>query len=179
MTLEWSLNKNGITKDDLTFDTSIAFAAMSGAFIGGTGDYVALFEPQASQIENQGYGHIVASLGELGGVVPYTTYNTKKSYLEKNPDVLKGFTKAINRGLEYVHSHSADEIASVIADYFPDVSRNDLTKIVKRYMEIDAWFDTPEIKEENFNHIQEIMDNAKELDKKAPFDKLVNNLYEK
>lgn len=179
MTLEWSLKQKGITKDDLTFDTSIAFAAMSGAFIGGTGDYVALFEPQATQLEKQGYGHIVASLGELGGVVPYTTYQTKKSYLEKNPDVLKGFSKAIQKGLDYVHSHSAEDIASVINEYFNDVSRNDLTTIVKRYMDIDAWFDTTFIDEKDFNHIQEIMKNANELDKKAPFDKLVNNSYGK
>ena len=112
-------------------------------------------------------------------MVPYTAYNTKKSYLENNPDILKGFTKAINKGLDYVHSHSAEDIASVIADDFPDVSRNDLIKIINRYIDIDAWFETTTIKEEDFNHIEEIMASAKELDKKAPFDKLVDNSYGK
>ncbi|HPF83335.1 MAG TPA: ABC transporter substrate-binding protein, partial [Bacilli bacterium] len=152
MTFEWILNQNKITKNDLTFDTSIAFAAMSGAFIGGTGDYVALFEPTASALEKEGYGNIVASLGELGGVVPYTTFNARKSYIEKNEKDIKKFNNAINKGLEYVHSHSAKEVAEVIIKDFPDVSINDLTNIVQNYMDIDSWFENTNISEENFNH---------------------------
>lgn len=180
MTLEWTLKEAGLdVKSDLTIDTSIAFASMSGAFIGGTGDFVSLFEPNALQIEKQGYGYVVASLGELGGVVPYTAYNARKSYIEQNPDVIKSFTKATQKGLDYVHSHSSSEIADVIIKYFPDTSRTDLEKIVERYKNIDSWFDTTYITEDNFNHIQEIAKSAGQLDKFAPFDKLVNNNYAK
>lgn len=180
MTLEWTLKEAGLdVKSDLTIDTSIAFASMSGAFIGGTGDFVSLFEPNALQIEKQGYGYVVASLGELGGVVPYTAYNARKSYIEQNPDVIKSFTKAIQKGLDYVHSHSSSEIADVIIKYFPDTSRTDLEKIIERYKNIDSWFDTTYITEDNFNHIQEIAKNAGQLDNFAPFDKLVNNDYAK
>lgn len=180
MTLEWTLKEAGLdVKSDLTIDTSIAFASMSGAFIGGTGDFVSLFEPNALQIEKQGYGYVVASLGELGGVVPYTAYNARKSYIEQNPDVIKSFTKAIQKGLDYVHSHSSSEIADVIIKYFPDTSRTDLEKIIERYKNIDSWFDTTYITEDNFNHIQEIAKNAGQLDNFSPFDKLVNNDYAK
>lgn len=180
MTLEWTLKEAGLdVKSDLTIDTSIAFASMSGAFIGGTGDFVSLFEPNALQIEKQGYGYVVASLGELGGVVPYTAYNARKSYIEQNPDVIKSFTKAIQKGLDYVHSHNSSEIADVIIKYFPDTSKTDLEKIIERYKNIDSWFDTTYITEDNFNHIQEIAKNAGQLDNFAPFDKLVNNDYAK
>ena len=180
MTLEWTLKEAGLdVKSDLTIDTSIAFASMSGAFIGGTGDFVSLFEPNALQIEKQGYGYVVASLGELGGVVPYTAYNARKSYIEQNPDVIKSFTNATQKGLDYVHSHSSSEIADVIIKYFPDTSRTDLEKIIERYKNIDSWFDTTYITEDNFNHIQEIAKNAGQLDNFAPFDKLVNNDYAK
>ena len=180
MTLEYTLTKAGIDpKNDLNIDTSIEFAAMSGAFIGGTGDFVSLFEPNALQLEQQGYGYVVASLGELGGVVPYTAYNAKKSYIESNPDVIEGFTKAIQKGLDYVHSHDSKDIAEVILDYFPDISKNDLEIIIDRYKDIDSWFTTTYITEENFNHIQEIAESAGQLDKRAPFDKLVNNSYSK
>ena len=141
MTLEYALNQNGVKTDEVNFDISIDFAATTGAFIGGTGDFVSLFEPSALQLEKQGYGYVVASVGELGGVVPYTAYNAKKSYIEKNPEVIKGFTKATQKGLDYIHSHTAEEVAQKIIDYFPDVSMNDLIEIVKRYMDIDAWFD--------------------------------------
>lgn len=180
MTLKWALNQNGINTDkDINFDTSIAFASMNGAFIGGTGDYVTAFEPSASQLVNQGYGYIVGSIGELGGNVPYTTYNAKKSYIKKNKDVIKGFTKATNKGLDYVHNHTAEEIAKVIGDYFPDVSYNDLVNSIQKYMDIDSWYDTTEINEEDFKHIQEIMKNDNELDKEAPFKKLVDNSFAK
>lgn len=180
MTLEYTLKEAGIDpKNDLNIDSSIEFAAMSGAFIGGTGDFVSLFEPTALQLEQQGYGYVVASLGELGGVVPYTAYNAKKSYIENNPDVIEGFTNAIQKGLDYVHTHDSNDIAEVILDYFPDISKNDLGTIIDRYKNIDSWFTTTYITEENFNHIQKIVESAGQLEKRAPFDKLVNNLYSK
>ena len=112
MTLEYALKQNGIDpRSDLDIDTSVAFPAMGGAFISGQGDFVTLFEPTASQVEKQGYGYVVASLGELGGNVPYTTYSARISYIEKHPDLIKSFDKAIQRGLDYVHNHTDKEVA--------------------------------------------------------------------
>ncbi len=179
MTLEWALNQNELKTSDVNFDTSIAFAAMSGTFMGGTGDFVSLFEPSALQLEKQGYGHVVASVGELGGDVPYTAYHAKKSYIKDNPDVIKSFTKAIQRGLDFVHNNKSSKIAETIIDYFPDTSMNDLITIIDRYKSIDSWYDTTYINEKDFNHIQTIMDNAGKLDKKAPYDKIVDNSYSK
>lgn len=177
MTLAYTLKENGISEDDVNIDTSIAFASMSGAFIGGTGDYVTLFEPNASQLERQGYGYIVASVGELGGVVPYTAFNAKKSYIKNNPEVIEGFTKAIQKGLDYTFNHSDEEIAEIIEDYFPDTSYNDLVATIKNYRKIDSWFKTTYISEEGFNHIQEIMQYNKVLDNKVPYKELVDNTY--
>lgn len=174
MTLEYTLKQAGIDpKNDLYIDTSIEFASMSGAFIGGTGDFVSLFEPNALQLEQQGFGYVVASLGELGGVVPYTTYNTKKSFIESNPEVIEGFNKAIQKGLDYVHNNDAKNIAEVIIDYFPDTSLSDLETIISRYKSIDSWFETTYINEEDFKHVQDIMESANQLDQRAPFDKLI------
>lgn len=177
MTLEYALNSNGISSDKVDIDTSVEFAAMSGAFIGGNGDFVTLFEPTASQIANAGYGYIVASVGELGGDVPYTAYNAKKSYIKNNPEIIEGFSKAIQKGLDYVHGHSAKDVAEVISKEFPDNSLNELTDIVQKYMDIDAWFDTTYINEDDFNHILDIVDNASELSDRAPYKKLVDNSY--
>ena len=179
MTLAYTLKEHGININDLNFDTSVAFASMSGAFIGGTGDYVSLFEPTALDIEKQGYGYVVASLGKLGGEVPYTTFSMKKSYFDKNKDIAKKFTKAIQKGLDYTFSHSDKEIAVLISKYFPDTNIEDLDEVVKRYREADSWYTTTYITEEGFNRVQDIMKNSNELDKKAPYDKLVNNEYNK
>ena len=178
MTLEYILKNNNIDpKKDIEIDTSIAFAAMQGAFIGGTGDYVTLFEPNALSVEKNNFGYVVASLGELGGEVPYTVYNAKKSYIENNKDIIKGFSRAIQRGIDYVKNHSSEEIAEIILNYFPDVSLCDLILIVDRYKGIDSWYDTTFISKENFNHVQDIMESAGELSKRAPYDKLVNTSF--
>ena len=177
MTLEWALTDAGIDpKKDVNIDTSVAFSAMSSAFIGGTGDFVALFEPNALQLEQEGYGYVVASLGELGGVVPYTAFFARDSYLNENEELIENFVKAIQKGIDFVHNSSDKEVAEAIIDQFPDTSLDDLTKIVERYRSIDAWPDNTEFSEEEFDHLQDIMINAKELDSKVPFSDL---MYEK
>ena len=112
-------------------------------------------------MEQQGYGHVVASVGELGGVVPYTSYSARKSFLKENKELINNFTKAIQKGLDYVHNHSDKEVAETILNQFPDTSLNDLEEAVKRYRKIEAWPTTTEFTEESFNHLQEIMQDAK------------------
>ena len=177
MTLEYILTKNGIDpKKDVTIDTSIAFASMQGAFIGGTGDYVSLFEPNATNVEKQGLGYIVASLGELGGVIPYTSYSARNSYIENNKDIITNWTKAIQKGLDYVHEHDAKDIANVIIKEFPDTDINDLITVINRYKENDTWPKTTTFTEESFNHMQDIMENAKQLDKRVSYNDLIYKL---
>ena len=174
MTFEWALRQNGIdpTKD-LDIDTSVAFAAMGGAFIGGQGDFVTLFEPNALQIEKQGFGYVVASIGELGGVVPYTSYSARNSYLEKNPEIIEKFTRAIQKGLDFVHNHNDEEVAKAILDFFPDTSLTDLTGVMERYRSIEAWPTTTTFSSESFYHLQDIMMAANELDNTVKYEDLI------
>lgn len=177
MTLEYALKQNNIDPNkDLTIDTSIEFASMAGAFIGGTGDFVALFEPLATQVVNEGYGYKVAQLGTLTDNVPYTAYNARSSYLEENPDIIEKFDKAIQRGLDFVHEKSSDEITKAIMDQFPDTSYNDLKTAVESYLENDTWPKTTTFTKESFDHLQDIVIEAGQLDKKVNYEDLI---YEK
>lgn len=174
MTFEWALRQNEIDPvTDVNIDTSVAFAAMSGAFIGGQGDFVTLFEPNALQVENQGFGYVVASIGELGGVVPYTSYSARISYIEENPEIIEKFTRAIQKGLDFVHESSDEKVAEAVIDFFPDTSMNDLVGVVERYRSIEAWPTTTTFTEESFYHLQEIMTAASELDKTVQYDELI------
>ncbi len=174
MTFEWALREAGIDpKRDLTIDTSIEFAAMGGAFISGIGDFVTLFEPTALEVEQQGYGYVVASIGSLGGVVPYTSYSARISYLEKNPELIENFTKAIQKGLDFVHNNDSETIAKSILSFFPDTSLTDLTSVIERYKAQDTWPQTTNFKEESFNHLQKIMMASGELDATVDYDKLI------
>ena len=176
MTLEYALKQNGIDpRKDVNIDTSVAFAAMSGAFIGGQGDFVTLFEPTALELEKNGYGYVVASVGELGGVVPYTSYSARISYIEDNKELISNFTKAIQKGLDFVHSHSDREVAEAILSQFPDTSLNDLEEAIKRYRENDTWPKTTTFTKESFDHLQDIMIDYGALNEKVPYNKLIYN----
>lgn len=173
MTLKYILNQNGIKDDELTLDTSIAFSSMASSFIGGIGDYVSLFEPTATNVVNQGYGYIVASLGELGGNVPYTSYSARTSFIEKNPELIKKFTRAIQKGIDFVNSHDAKEIAEIIKVEFPDTDINDIINAINQYKSVNTWPETTNFSKESFLHMQDIMINAGELKDKVSYEDLI------
>lgn len=178
MTLEYVLKQNGINpQTDLVLDDSIKFDLMAGAFTGGDAEYVTLFEPTASMTQDAGKGYVVASVGEAAGEVPYTAYCAKKSYIETNPEIIEGFTRAIYKGEQWVKEHTALEVAEKIQEFFPDTTIESLENSVQKYKDIDAWKQDPVLKEEAFNKLQEIMTEAGELEKQAPYDKVVNNYY--
>ncbi len=178
MTFEYVLKKNGLDpKTDVILDDSIKFDLMAGAFAGGNADYVTLFEPTASMTENSGKGYVVASVGEEAGEIPYTAYFAKKSYIEANSQTIAKFTNAIYKGQVWVKEHSASEIAEVIKDFFPDTDVELLANVLQSYIDIDAWNGDPILKEESYNLLQTVMEEAGELKQKAPYEKVVNNKY--
>ena len=173
MTLEYALKQNGIDpRKDVSIDTSIEFASMGSAFIGGNGDFVTLFEPTATMMEKEGYGYVVASIGQLGGVVPYTSYSARNSYLKEHKDTIKRFDQAIQKGLDYVHNHTPKEIAKVIEKQFPDTALKDIESAIERYKNNDTWPKTTTFTKESFNHLQDIMIDYGQLKEKVPYNEL-------
>lgn len=178
MTLEYVIKQNGLNPSkDLTLDDSIKFDLMASAFTSGDADFVTLFEPTASNVGKIGKGYVVASVGKESGEIPYTAYFAKKSYIEENEELIQNFTNAIYKGQKWVEENTAEEVAKSIQSFFPDTSLDLLTTAVQSYKDIDAWNDTPVLKEESFNKLQEVMSEAGELTQKAPYDKIVNNKY--
>ncbi len=173
-----ALENEGIDEKDVNVNTSIDFASLTGAFIGGEGDFVNLFEPNATKLVNMGYGHVVSSIGKSSGEMPYTAFNAKKSYIEENEDLLKRFVKAINRGLEFCMEHDAKKISNVIIEQFPDTSINDLEVIVDRYKGADSWLESTEISEKMFTNLEDVMISSKQIDEYVNFEDLVININE-
>lgn len=176
MTFEYVLKQNGLDpKTDLKLDDSIKFDLMAGAFSAGNADYVTLFEPTASQVESAGKGYVVASIGEASGEIPYTAYFAKKSYIKNNEQMIQNFVNAIYKGQIWVKNHSAKEVAEAIQSFFPSTDLTVLETVMQKYKDIDAWNETPYLKEEAFDRLQNVIIEAGELTKKAPYDKIVNN----
>ena len=178
MVFEYILKKNGIDpKTDLNIDQSIDFGLTAAAFMEGDADYTVEFEPFATSLELEGAGTVVASLGVESGYVPYTAYCAKQSYFEEHPDIIQGFTNAIQKGLEYVNSHTAEEIAAVIHPQFEETEESTIAVIVDRYLAQDTWKEDLIFSEESFDLLQDILMEAGELEEKVPYDQLVITDY--
>ena len=178
MTLEYVLKKHGLTPgEDVNVRTDVQFDVLAGAFVGGEGDYVALFEPVAATLEKEGKGYVVASIGKEGGYIPYTCYCTTKSILDKDPELVQKFTNAIYKGMIWVQNHSTEEIAKAVKPQFPDTDDEVLIALVERYKEQDSWKPDLIITEEGLNHMMDIMELAGELDTRANYAEIVTTKF--
>lgn len=180
MTLEYVMRQNGVVPgEDATVDTTVQFNMMAGAFTGGNGDYVALFEPTATEVEQAGKGYILASIGQESGEIPYTAYFASQAFMQEHPDVVQSFTNAVAKGQKWIVEHTAGETAEVIAAQFPDTSVETLTQVVQRYKDIDAWNTTLVMEQSALERLETVMETAGVLahDEWADFDRLVDNSY--
>lgn len=178
MVFEYILKQKGIDPEtDLTIDQSIDFGSTAAAFSSGKGDFTVEFEPGATTLELESDGYVVASLGVDSGYVPYTAYSAKSSYLKKNPDVIQKFTNALQKGMDFVQTHTPAEIAKVIAPQFPESDLSTIETIVKRYYEQDTWKSNLIFEKESFELLQDILDTAGELKERVPYEELVTTEY--
>jgi NitT/TauT family transport system substrate-binding protein len=180
MTLEYVMRQNGVVPGtDATVDTTVQFNMMAGAFTGGNGDYVTLFEPTATQVVQAGKGYILASIGQESGEIPYTAYFASQSYIAAHPDTVQGFANAVARGQKWIQDHTAAETAQAISAQFPDTDVKVLESVVQRYKDIDAWNATPVMKQEALERLETVMETAGVLkhEQWVDFSKLVNNSF--
>ncbi len=178
MVFEYVLKKHGINPSkDLTIDQSIDFGSTAAAFSGGKGEYTIEFEPSATALENEGVGYVVASLGEASGYVPYTAFSAKKSYMEANPEIIQSFTNALQKGMDYVNSHTPEEIAKIIQPQFAETDLDQITAIVNRYYQQDTWKGDLIFEQAAFDLLQDILMEAGELDARVPYEKLITTTY--
>lgn len=180
MVFEYILKQNNIDPTtDLEINQNIDFGSTAAAFSEGQGDFTVEFEPHATSLEEAGKGHVVASLGEDSGYVPYTAFSTKGSYIKNNPEIIQSFTNALQKGMDYVQAHSPEEIAKIIAPQFSETGLDTITIIVKRYYEQDTWKSDLIFEKESFELLQDILDTAGELSERAPYEDLVNTKFAK
>ena len=180
MVFEYILKENGLDPEkDLSIDQSIDFGSTAAAFSGGKGEFTVEFEPAATTLEKNGDGFVVASLGVDSGYVPYTSYSAKTSYVEKHPEIIQAFTDGLQKGVDYVNSHTAEEIAKVIQPQFKENDLDTITRIVERYQSQDTWKENLVFEKESFELLQDILESAGELEKRADYEKLVTTIYAK
>ncbi len=180
MTFEYVLGNHNL-KDgvDLTLNYDVAFNLMTSAFEAGTADYCTMFDPVAYEYEAAGKGYVVASVGEASGEVPYTCFMAKNSWLKKNEGIAEGFLRAVTKAVKYTVETPSETVAPYLAPYFEGVSNASLAASVERYKAIDSWRTELSMTEDSFNRLQDIIENAGELSRRATLAELVNNAYAK
>ena len=166
-------------QNDLHLHQNIDFANIPGAFASGDYEYVQLFEPTASVLEEDGQGHIVASFGEESGKVPYTSFMAKSNYIQQNEDVIQRFTNAIYKAQQWISEQDSEMIADVVSPYFEDTSTELLADSIERYKNQDSFATDPMINEEEWENLKDIMDEAGELPEGVKYEDLVDTTYAK
>ncbi|NMO97076.1 ABC transporter substrate-binding protein [Paenibacillus lemnae] len=175
---EFTLRSKGIDpQQDLDLIQNIDFANIASAFASGTGEYVQLFEPQASIFEREGKGKVVASFGVESGHLPYTVFMAKQSYMGKNKDTVQKFTNALYKAQQWVGSHTAEEIADAILPYFKDTDRDIIISSVKRYQDQGTYAADPILDDGEWNNLLNVMDQAGELKERIAPDTIVDNSF--
>ena len=178
MVFEYILKQHGLDPaSDLSINQNIDFGSTAAAFSEGEADYTVEFEPGATSLESEGKGYVVASLGKDSGYVPYTAYSAKQSFIEEHPDVIQSFTNALQKGMDFVQTHTPEEIAEVIEPQFPETDLDTITTIVTRYYEQDTWKSDLIFQEESFELLQDILEEAGELKKRAPYGDIVTTEF--
>ena len=178
MVFEYILKQNGINPDkDLNINRSIDFGSTAAAFLGGQGDFSVEFEPSATALEQEDAGYVVASCGVDSGYVPYTAYSAKSSFMQENPQIVQGFVNALQKGMNYVNTHTPEEIAQIIKPQFPENDLKTIETIVERYQEQDTWKENLIFEKKSFELLENILEDAGELEKRVPYDKLVNTEF--
>lgn len=180
MVFEYILKQNDIDPEkDVMINQNIDFGSTAAAFSGGQGDFTVEFEPGATTLEAAGKGYVVASLGKESGYVPYTAFSAKKSYLEEHPDLIQSFTDALQKGMDYVNTHTPEEIAKVIQSQFKENDLETITTIVSRYYEQKTWKEDLIFNQDSFELLQDILEDAGELDSRTPYEDLVTTEFAK
>ena len=184
MTLEYVLKKAGLQigqndpSAEVNIRTDVNFDVMAGVFTAGQSDFVTLFEPSASQVERNGIGHIVASIGESSGEVPYTCYSATKKYIEQNGEILKAFNRAIKKGINFLLTSKMEEVVTALKPSFTSSDEVEISNVINNYLSIDVWNENLSLEKESYNRLIEIITLAGELNEEpAPFEKIVNNNY--
>lgn len=178
MVFEYILKQNGIDPEkDLEINQNIDFGSTAAAFAEGQGDFTVEFEPGATSLESEGKGYVVASLGEDSGYVPYTAFSAKQSFIDENPDIIQGFTNALQKGMDYVQAHTPEEIAKIIEPQFPETDLETITTIVSRYYEQDTWKSNLIFEKSSFDLLQDILESAGELAERVPYEDLVTTEF--
>ncbi|CAM4210557.1 ABC transporter substrate-binding protein [Paenibacillus tarimensis] len=175
---EFALKKHGIDPAaDLQLIQNVDFANIPAAFASGTGEYVQLFEPQASIFEQEGTGYVVASFGVESGNLPYTVYMARESFIAENKEAFQKFTRALYRAQQWVESQPADVVADAVLPYFEDADKEIVTRVIERYKEQHSYAVDPVIDEAEWNNLLDIMESAGELNSMTPHAAIVDNSF--
>ena len=178
MTFEYVVNKHGLYNGtNVKLNNDVAFNLMGPSFEGGTGDYTTLFEPTASEYQRAGKGYIVASVGEESGEIPYTAFTALSSYISKNGETVKKFTRAIYKAIKYLGEADDDAVAKTLVGQFPSTSMSSISASLKSYKKIDAWTTNMAMTETAFNNLQDVMENAGELKTRVKLSDVTDNTF--
>jgi NitT/TauT family transport system substrate-binding protein len=178
--LEEAMRMNGLNPDtDVKLSNNIAVPARVGAWLSGQGQYAIFIEPDASQLELDGKGFFLASIGATVGFADYTAFMATDKYLAENAPVVQSWTDTIYRAQKWTAAASAAEIAQAVAPFFPSINPQAMTNAAARYQKLKIWKSSPVIEPAALDKFQDILIHGHVLDadKRVKFEDLVRTEF--
>ena len=168
------LRRNGVDPATVRIERERPGPEALAAFRGGHGDFFEQTQPIVEQLLAGGEAHLVASMGEATGPVPFTSYMTTREFLQREPDTVLRFTRALYRTQRWLAEHDAKAIAEALAPGFPDIERVILERAVERYARQGTWARDPILRRPGFDYLQEILQTGGFIKKTHRYEDLVD-----
>ena len=176
MTFEWLCNNSGVYNGtNVTLDKDTSFNMMVSVFESTNADFCTMFEPTASAFISAGKGYYVGSVGEYSGEIPYTCFIAYPSYIQNNKSQIEGFLRAIKKAYLFITTSSSTEVAEALMQSFDGTSKEELKTAVEKYLEIDAWSNSPAMSKDSFARLLSVLQNAGTIEENVEFSKVVDN----
>lgn len=152
--LKYAAHVNGVEWSRIQVIDAGSPDEMAAAFRSGRGDYVHLQGPAPQQLEKDGVGYVVASVGAAMPPVAFSSLMASREFLET--ETVKAFLRAYRKAREWVNYITPEAVARAEARFFPDVSREALAAAIARYQDLGCWHGGVEIRREHYDQALEV-----------------------
>lgn len=167
----FALHRLGIDYGQLDVVDAGNVSAIDAAFRSGEGDFVHQQGPYAQQLEADGLGQVVASVGEVVGPVAFSSLYASRDWLQT--DMARAFMRAYRKGREASRALPADEIARLEKHFFPDIDDVVLVRTIHAYQHLGCWDGEPEISQEIFENTLDVFEFSGDINHRVVRDEVV------
>lgn len=174
--LRYDLRRAGIDPATISCSPARSMAENSAALRAGEVDVIQVFQPYAQELVDAGAGHVWYAAATRG-LTSYTTFNTTRGFIEKNPDAVLGMTRAMQRTQKWIAAHDGLDFAKAIASYLPQIPATTLAACLNDYKRTGLWNHNPVVHRSGIEWLRDAMLASGDIRTPLTFEQCVDNRF--